>query len=127
MSTYTVTLTSESTGKTTTHTIEGADARAAIAGAYLDRYKVTPGNDSIRPRGMDITDREFLVIGTAGAVTRADVAPVEDTVSARKVWRCAGNAGSMYAKRDAFGFVEVFQSNLDAERAAGTHLFRITL
>jgi hypothetical protein len=75
---------------------------------------------------MDISDREFIVIGTAGAVTMADVTPVEDTVSTRKVWRCAGRSGSMYAKRDAFGFVEVFQSNLDSEREAGTHLFRIT-
>lgn len=54
-------------------------------------------------------------------------APVEDTVSTHTVWRCAGGSGSMYAKRDAFGFVEVFASNLDSERAAGTHLFRITV
>lgn len=127
MSTYTVTLTSESTGKVTTKSLDAADARTAVSGAYLDRYNVTPGHDNIRPRGMDISDREFLVIGTAGATTLADVEPVEDTVSTRKVWRCAGNAGSMYAKRDMSGFVEVFQSDLDGERAAGTHLFRITL
>lgn len=53
--------------------------------------------------------------------------PVEDTVSTREVWRCAGGDGSMYAKRDAFGFVEVFASNLDSEREAGTHLFKIVL
>lgn len=126
MSTYTVALTSESTGKITSKTIEADDARAAVSSAYLDRYNVTPGQNDIRPRGMDISDREFIVIGTAGAVTMADVTPVEDTVSTRKVWRCAGRSGSMYAKRDAFGFVEVFQSNLDSEREAGTHLFRIT-
>jgi hypothetical protein len=127
MSTYTVTLTSESTGKITSKTIEADDARAAVSSAYLDRYNVTPGQNDIRPRGMDISDCEFIVIGTAGAVTLADVEPVEDTVSTYQVWRCAGRSGSMYAKRDAFGFVEVYQSNIDAERAAGTHLFKITL
>lgn len=57
----------------------------------------------------------------------ANGAPVEDTVSTRKVWRCAGGSGSMYAKRDMSGFVEIFQDDLDREREAGTHLFRITL
>lgn len=63
----------------------------------------------------------------AGAPVRVLVERVEDTVSTRKVWRCTGRDGSMYAKRDMSGFVEVFQAKLDTEREAGTHLFKITL
>lgn len=74
------------------------------------------------------TSRNYTGYLNAPAVDDApEAAPVEDTVSARKVWRCAGDAGSMYAKRDMSGFVEVFKDDLVREREAGTHLFRITL
>lgn len=49
------------------------------------------------------------------------------TVQAQKVWRCAGGSGSGLAKRGDHGFIEVFRSDVDAERAAGTELLRIVL
>jgi hypothetical protein len=74
------------------------------------------------------TSRNYTGYLNAPAVTaETEAAPVQDTVSTRKVWRCAGNSGSMFAKRDMSGFVEIFQSDLEREREAGTHLFRITL
>jgi hypothetical protein len=145
MTTYTVTLTAAQGGRNP-HAFRGIEADSAadaVVLAYRERHPhATVTSRDVHARGNDISDTRFSIFGTAGAVTFADVeavepaapveaapvevAPVEDTVSARKVWRCAGRSGSMYAKRDAFGYVEVFQSNLNSEREAGTHLFRIT-
>lgn len=123
MSTYTVTMVGR-TGKRLTGSpvrkYSADDARTAgalyVAGAGIDGARFAGG------------DAGFYTFNPPadGAPMRVLVEQVEDTVSTRKVWRCTGNSGSMYAKRDAFGFVEVFQSNLDDERAAGTHLFKIT-
>jgi hypothetical protein len=140
MNTYTVTLTAAQGGRNP-HAFRGIEADSAadaVVLAYRERHPhATATRRDVHARGNDISDTRFSIFGTAGAVTFADVevvepaapveaAPVEDTVSTDKVWRCAGRSGSMLAKRDAFGFVEVFQSNVDAERAAGTHLFKIT-
>lgn len=137
-STYTVTLTAAQGGRHphAFRGIEADDVYDAVMAAYRERYGVTPNRRDIQARGSNVG--AYSVIGTAGAITFADVevvaasapveaAPIEDTVSTGKVWRCSGRDGSMYAKRDAFGFVEVFARNLDNERAAGTHLFKITL
>lgn len=124
MSTYNVTRVGN-TGKrltgTAMRTYRADDARTAGA-----LYVAAEGIDGARYAGGDAGFFTFRPPAD-GAPVRVLVELVEDTVSTRKVWRCAGNSGSMYAKRDMSGFVEVFQSDLDTERAAGTHLFKITL
>jgi hypothetical protein len=131
MSTYTVTLTAAQGGRNphAFRGIEADNARDAIVIAYRQRHgdhvKVT-GRD-VHARGNDISDTKFSVFGTAGAVTFADVERTDNTVSTRKVWRCAGGSGSGLAKRGDHGFIEVFRSDVQAERDAGVELFRITV
>lgn len=131
MNTYTVTLTAAGGGRNP-HAFRGIEAdtaQAAIVAAYRERHgdhvKVTTRD--VHARGNDISDTKFSVFGTAGAVTFADVERTDDTVQARKVWRCAGRSGSGLAKRGQHGFIEIFASDVDAERAAGTELLRIVL
>lgn len=123
MSTYTVTRVGRN-GKPLTgapvRKYQAADARTAGA-----LYVAADGIDGARYVGGDAGLFTFNPPAD-GAPVRVKVEAVEDTVSHRKVWRCTQDSGSMYAKRDAYGFVEVFASNLASERDAGTHLFRIT-
>jgi hypothetical protein len=124
MSTYTVTRVGN-TGKplpgSATRKYQADDARTAGA-----LYVAAEGVDGAQYAGGDAGFYTFNPAAD-GAPVRVRVELVEDTVSARKVWRCTGDSGSMFAKRDVGGFVEVFQRDLDKERAAGTHLFKITL
>ncbi len=133
MDTYTVTRVTK-TGKRLT----GSPARtyrAANASGAGALYVAAEGIDGARFAGGDAgrftfnpaADGAPVHVLVAPADAPAPIEAVEDTVSTREVCRCAGRDGSMYAKRDAFGFVEVFASNLDSERAAGTHLFKIVL
>lgn len=124
MSTYNVTRVGKN-GKrlagSATRTYRADDARTAGA-----LYVAAEGINSPQFAGGDADLFTFNPTGD-GAPVRVLVEIVEDTVSTRQVWRCAGNSGSMYAKRDMSGFVEVYQKDIDRERAAGTHLFKITL
>lgn len=92
-----------------------------------DEVFVTIRNDDGDEQEVRTSRNYTGYLNTPTVTDETQAAPVQDTVSTHKVWRCAGGDGSMLAKRDAFGFVEVFQSHVDRERAAGTHLFRITL
>lgn len=95
--------------------VEAVDESAPRCQACADHPGWAHADQTRRSEPRDVC-RECMGSGT----------PQVRTVSTDKVWRCAGRSGSMYAKRDAFGFVEVFQRDIDDERAAGTHLFRIT-
>lgn len=128
MNAYTVILTAQVGRKVTTHDVRAEDARAAVVMAYRERHgdHVTVTTRDVHARGNDVTDTEFTIYGTAGAITWADIEPTP-TVRSRNVWRCAGGSGSGLAFKGQHGFTEVFRDDVDAQRAAGVELFRITV
>jgi len=139
MSTYTVTLRAAQGGRIphTFRGIEAEDAYAAIRDAYYQRHgaDVTIKRSDIHTRNVDAG--EYAIYGANGSVTFVSVetvepaatvepAPVQGTVRVKDVWRCGRYAArSGLAKRDAYGYIEVPQIDVDHARTMGTSLFRI--
>lgn len=100
MNEYTITLTAAQGGRHAHvfHRIEAATPQEAIVTAYRERYgdHVSVTTRDVHARGRDISDRAFHVVGTAGAITFADVIKHDDKMS--PTMRAVVNAGKV---RDA--------------------------
>lgn len=139
MSTYTVTLRAAQGGRIphTFRGIEAEDAYAAIRDAYYQRHgaDIPIRRSNIHTRNVDAG--EYVIYGGNNSVTFVDVetvepvaaaatAPVQGTVRVKDVWRCGRySTRSGLAKRDAYGYIEVPQLDVDHARTMGTSLFRI--
>lgn len=138
MSTYTVTLRTAQGGRIP-HTFEGIeadDAHTAIRNAWHQRHGADVPIKRSNIHTRDVDAGEYVIYAVGGSVTFVDVkiepaapaeaAPVQGTVRVKDVWRCGRySARSGLAKRDAFGYIEVPQLDVDHARTMGTSLFRI--
>lgn len=138
MSTYTVTLRAAQGGRVP-HAFEGIEAEdvhAAIRSAWHQRHGADVPIKRSNIHTRDVDAGEYVIYAVGGSVTFVDVetvepaapadVPVQGTVRVRDVWRCGRySARSGLAKRDAFGYIEVPQLDVDHARTMGTSLFRI--
>lgn len=138
MSTYTVTLRAAQGGRVP-HAFQGIDAEdvhAAIRSAWHQRHGADVPIKRSNIHTRDVDAGEYVIYAVGGSVTFVDVeiepaapveaTPVQGTVRVKDVWRCGRYATrSGLAKRDAFGYIEVPQLDVDHARTMGTSLFRI--